>query len=195
MLRRSQSINMKTKFILNGGFNSENQNADNSDFYNEILKDTPEELKVLLVLFAKDDPVRIRLAIPKITSAFDANKWQKNITVEVANKKDFMLQIQSSDIVYFSGGVSLKLLKVLRKYPSLEVALGGKIIAGESAGANVFCKFFYSPHADGVFEGLGFLPIKIIPHYKKEYEGKIDSVGQKLKELLLPEHTYKVFYK
>lgn len=186
---------MKTKFVLNGGFNSENKDVNSSDFYREILKDAPENAKVLLVFFAKDDIERIRLAMPKVTSAFNENREQKNITVEIANEKDFVSQVQLADVVYFGGGVSLKLLESLKKYPKLKELLEGKTIAGESAGANVFCKYFYSPHADGVFEGLGFLPIKIIPHYKKEYEGKLGDVDSTLEELLLPEYMFKVFYK
>lgn len=191
-------IIMKTKFILHGGFsaNKEKVEVDKSDFYKEILKDAPDNAKVLLVLFAKDDPERMRLAIPKITTAFiDANKEKGDVAVEVATEEDFISQVQSTDIVYFTGGVSLILLEALEKYSHLEEMLAGKTIAGESAGANVFCKFFYSPHADGVFEGLGFLPVKIIPHYKKEYAGKVDEVGLGLEELFLPEYSYKVFYK
>ncbi len=186
---------MKTKFILNGGFNSKNKNVDNSNFYKEILKDAPENAKVLLVSFAKDDPDRLRLAIPKVTSEFNTNKWQENITVDVAKEEDFISQVRSADIVYFHGGVSLKLLKTLKRYPRLEEVLKGKTVAGESAGANVFCKFFYSPHVDGVFEGLGILPLKIIPHYKKEDEGKLNKFDADLEELLLPEYVYKIFYK
>ena len=71
--------------------------------------------------------------------------------------------------------------------------MSGKIVAGESAGANVFGEFFYSPSADKIDEGLGFLPLKIIPHYSENYRGKLDNVGKKLESLLLPEYEYKVF--
>ena len=188
---------MKTKFVLNGGFSPEKEKVeiDRSAFYREILREAPEGAKVLIVLFAKDDPERIKASIPKIASAFNDTKEQKNIIIEIANENDFIAQIQSSDVVYFSGGVSLKLLETLKKYPKLEESLEGKTIAGESAGANVFCKYFYSPHADGVFEGLGLLSIKIIPHYKIEYKDKLDGIGSELEELLLPEYSFKVIYK
>lgn len=186
---------MKTKYILNGGFSSEKVDIDTSDFYKEICKDAPEDAKVLIVLFAKDDPERIRLAIPKITSAFEANKGQRNITIEIATEEDFISQVQSADIVYFTGGVSVKLFEALKKYPNLEEALLGKTIAGESAGAIVFCKYFYSPQANAVFEGLGYLHVKIIPHYVKEYEGKLDNVAPELEAVLLPEYEFRVFYK
>jgi len=71
--------------------------------------------------------------------------------------------------------------------------LDGKIVAGESAGANVWGRYFYSPSADSIGEGLGYLPVKIIPHYIEQYEGKLDGVGKDLVKLYLPEYEYKVF--
>ncbi len=64
---------------------------------------------------------------------------------------------------------------------------------GESAGANVLCKLFYSPKTDQIVEGLSILPIKIIPHYKKEYEGKLDKVGIDFELLTLQEGEYMVY--
>ena len=165
----------------------------NADFYKEILKDAPENANILLVPFAKDAD-RISVATGKVTYEFNKNKWQKNISIEIADEKNFLQQLQSADVVYFHGGVSLKLFEALKKYPNLHESLRGKIVAGESAGANVLGKFFYSPHADNIFEGLGILPIKIIPHYKEEYRGKLDKVGYDLKTVLLPEYVYEVFY-
>ncbi len=185
---------MNTTFILHGGFNPGQTNEDNSGFYEEILKDGPEGSRILLVPFAKDID-RILIATQKVTSELNSNKWQKDINVEVANVERFIEQLKSADIIYFHGGVSLKLLEALKRYPSLKDSLEGKTIAGESAGANVWSKFFYSPKTDTVSEGLGILPIKIIPHYKKEYKGKLDEVGQDLEEVLLPEYTYKIFSK
>jgi len=185
---------MKTKFILHGGFNPGQTSEDNSDFYKEILKDAPEGARVLLVPFAKDAD-RISSATQKVTHEFNKNKWQAVIKVEVANEEDFIEKLKTADIAYFHGGASLKLLEALKKYPNLEDSLRGKIIAGESAGANVWSKFFYSPKADVVSEGLGILPIKMIPHYKKEYEGKLDKVGPDLESFLLSEYAFKIYFK
>lgn len=185
---------MKTKFILHGGFNTGQVGEDNSPFYKEILKEAPEGAKVLLVPFAKDAD-RIHLAVSKVSFEFNKNKTQKSIAIEVANEKDFMRQVQSANIIYLHGGKSLQLLEALQKYPDFGKILDGKTVAGESAGANVQCALFYSPQADGVFDGLGLLPLKIIPHYKKEYEGKLDGVRPDLEMLLLPEYEFRVFYK
>ena len=181
-------------FILHGGFNPEKTDKDRSDFYKEILKNAPEDAKVLLVPFAKDSD-RITEATEKVTVALNKNKWQKKININIADERDFLKQLHIADVVYFHGGTSLKLLGVLKNYKNLGEILNGRIVAGESAGANVWGKFFYSTHADAVFEGLGILPIKIIPHYKKEYDGKLDNVGIGLELVTLPEYTYKIFLK
>lgn len=185
---------MKTKFILHGGFTPGNQQEDNSSFYKEILKDAPEKARVLIVPFAKDHE-RISATTSRVIGEFNSNKDKKELDFEVANEESFLEQIKSADVIYFQGGTTLKLLEVLKKFPEMKDLLTGKTVAGESAGANVFGEFFFSPSANGAFEGLGILPIKIIPHYKKEYEGKLNTAGLDLEEILLPEYTYKIFYK
>lgn len=183
---------MKTKFILHGGFKPGQVEEDNSKFYSEILKDAPEKVKILLVCFAKDIE-RVPSATTKVMAEFNKSKWQKENTFEIASEESFVEQLKSADIVYLHGGRTLKLLDTLKRFPSLKELFIGKIVAGESAGANVLAKFCYSPNADEVIEGLGILPIKIIPHYLKEYKGKLDGVGQELETLFLPEYQFKVF--
>ena len=45
---------MVTKVIISGGFADE-INSENSKFFTEILKDTPDKINVLLILFAKNE--------------------------------------------------------------------------------------------------------------------------------------------
>ena len=181
-----------TKYILHGGFHPGQTDEDNRDFFREILREAPEHAKVLLVPFAKNVD-RVLPATTKISGEFEKNKWQQKIVIEVATEENFIQQVISADVIYFQGGVSLKLLDVLKKYPDLKKSVQGKIVAGESAGANVLGAFFYSPHANEVYEGLGFVPVKVIPHYTKEYEGRLDAVGQGIELLALPEYSYKIF--
>lgn len=180
------------KFILHGGFSFGKTDEDNGAFYSEILKDVLDGVKILQVMFAKDDD-RIASAIVKINKEFENVKGTKAISITVATKEDFINQIKDSDVIYFHGGVSLKLLEALKQYPELESALKGKIVAGESAGANVWCKYFYSRKSDRVSEGLGFLPIKLIPHYQEEFAHKMDNIDSTLEEVHLPEYQHKVF--
>lgn len=185
-------MGLKTTFILHGGFNAEKTSEDNSDFYSAILAMTTNSSHLLLVPFAKDEDRKFS-AIKKVIAEFDKVKGNKKILVEVADEERFIGQIGNADILYFCGGVSQRLLDALKKYPTLKSYLSGKIIVGESAGANVWASYFYSPHADKVFEGLGFLPFKITPHYKDEYRDKLGMVGADLQEINLREYEFKVF--
>lgn len=183
-----------TKFVLHGGFAAGNNSEDNTAFYKEILQDVPTGASVLLVPFAKDeDDARIGRALLKVSSEFDNVKLGRDIPIHVANKEYFIDQVKKSDIIYFHGGASARLLDILQQYPEIGLVLVGKIVAGESAGANVWCKYFYSPSADKVYEGLGLVPIQMIPHYKEEYEHKLDGRDTNLEKVLLPEYEFRVF--
>ena len=177
---------MKTKFILYGGFNPADINSDNSEFSKEILREAPEGAKVLIVPFAKE----VDRWIPtneRVSTELHAAKWQQSIIIEGAVEENF--------IIYFQGGSSTKLLETLKQYSDLDEHLRGKIIAGDSAGANVLSCFFYTPKSDEVCAGLGILPIKMIPHFKEDYRHKFDSLPSDLESVFLPEYTYKVFFK
>lgn len=182
---------MKTKFILHGGFTPKKQEEDNSDFYKEILKDAPENAKILIVPFAKDIE-RIAPTTVRVMGEFNENKWQENLAFDVANEEFFVEQIKLADVIYLQGGTTLKILEVLKKFPNLKELLEGKIVAGESAGMNVLAKYFFSPSANGVFDGLGILPIKTIPHYKDEYKDVFKGKGEDLENLFLKEYEYRV---
>ncbi len=182
---------MKTIFILYGGFNPQEPNPRNFEFSQELLKEAPENAKVLIVPFAKETD-RIAPTRERVSAELNNAKLQQNIIIEGATEENFLEQVKSADVIYFQGGSSSKLLSVLKKYPNLKDSLQGKIVGGDSGGGNVLCKFFYSPKTDTVNEGLGILPVKMIPHFKEEYRNKLDSVSPDLDTVLLPEYTYKV---
>jgi cyanophycinase-like exopeptidase len=182
---------MQTKFVLYGGFNPEEANPGNFEFSQELLKEAPENAKVLVVPFAKEVD-RIIPTHERVSAELNAAKWQKNIFIEGATEENLIQQINSADVIYFQGGSSSKLLNTLKRFPYLKQYLEGKTIGGDSGGGNVLCKFFYSPKTDTINEGLGILPLKIIPHFKEEYRNKLDSVSPDLHTVLLPEYSYKV---
>lgn len=184
---------MRTKYILHGGFEIGKQDEDNSLFYSEILRESSQTAQILIVPFAKDED-RIIPSKERVMKEFNKVKDQKEISFELANKESFLKQLISCDIIYFQGGTTTKLLNALKEFPDFKNLMEGKIIAGESAGSNVLCSYFYSKSADAVGRGLGFLPLKIIPHYKPEYKDKFIDIGEELENLFLCEYEFKVFY-
>ncbi len=183
----------KTKFVLYGGFNPKEVTPRNFEFSQELLREAPENARVLVVPFSKE-PDRITPTRERVSNELNAAKWQQSISIEGATEEKFMDQIQNADVIYFQGGSSSKLLEVLKKYPGLKDALVGKTIGGDSGGGNVLCAFFYSPKTETVTEGLGILPLKMIPHFKEEYRSAFDALAPELESVLLPEYTHKVFY-
>src|SRR4051812_30093739 len=114
--------NMKTKFILCGGFTPGNKDEDLSDFYKEILKDTPEKLNVLIVPFAKDED-RIIPSTERVMREFNAEKGQKELDYKIANEESFLEQLKSADIVYLQGGITPRLMDALNKFSGLGKSL------------------------------------------------------------------------
>lgn len=181
---------MLAKFILHGGFAS-HVNEQNDSFFREMLKNTPDKLKVLLVCFAKEID-KVPVSKEKDIAQFERNKEDKNIFFQVADEKAFVEQVKNADIIYFHGGNTLKLLEILKKFPELKELFVGKVVAGESAGAYVLSSVFYSKTENGLYRGLGFVPVKLICHYIGENADKlVDNQG--FETLLLSDYQYKVF--
>ncbi len=183
---------MKSKFVLHGGFTAGKTDEDNHAFYAEILRDLPDRATILLCAFAKD-PDRITAAINKVKSEFEKADSGRKLSFVTADPDQFEDQVKDADAIYFHGGTTSKLLEALKRFPNLPSLLAGKTIAGESAGANVIGKYSYSKSADGVLEGLGLLPIKVIPHYSNVFAGKLDDVGKDLELVALKEYEFKVY--
>ena len=182
---------MKIKYILHGG-NAQHVNSENNKFFAEILKDTKNKVKILLVEFAGgDEKTDLNYQIDK--SQFMRVRGEKELSFEVATKLDFIEQIKKSDIVYFSGGTTIRLMDKLKEYKNLGGSFSGKIIAGESAGANSLSVYCYSKYGGSVVQGLGLVPVKTIPHYKEGMETNFKDVFLDIKSLFLPEYKFKVF--
>ena len=183
---------MKTKFILHGGFTPGGKQEDDP-FFQEILKGNPENSKILLVYFAKEADRVEKNRLEDIVQ-FNKNAGARNIIFDVATQEDFPEQVEKSDIIYLHGGRTIKLADALLKYSNLDELFNGKIVAGDSAGANVLATIYYSPSSDVVGEGFGLLPIKLIPHYSPDLSGKLDGKRKDLETVCLREYEYRVFY-
>lgn len=182
---------MDTRFILHGGY-AGRVNSENDKFFREILKGAPQNTKILLVYFAKEKD-EYRRAREEDIAQFERNKGGRSVSFDIASAKIFLRQIKQSDVIYLHGGNTLKLFETLKKYPNLRNVVDGKTIAGESAGVYVLSSCFYSKTNGGIFEGLGFVPVKTICHYVGKNKEKLRECSEGLETLLLADHQYKVF--
>ena len=182
---------MKTKYVLHGGF-TPGAKQENDPFFQEILKDAPSSVKILLVYFAKEAN-RVEDNKNEDIKQFNKNKGDRTLFFEVATEESFIEQVRNADVVYLHGGATLKLLDTLKQFSDLASLFTGKTIAGDSAGANVLCAEFYSLK-NGPGEGFGLLLFKIICHYTEENKYKLDDIKPALETFFLKEYEFKVFW-
>lgn len=153
-----------TKYILHGGFNKE-KGFIKDEFFREMLRDTGKDVKVLLVYFAESEemqPIRIEQGVEQ----FERNKDLKNLDIRVASENSFVEDCAWADVIYFSGGRTVRLMEILKKYPNLKELLQNKTVGGDSAGANMLGHYFYSKRSKEIGEGFKIIPYKILVHYE-----------------------------
>lgn len=182
-----------TKFVLHGGFNKE-AGFIKDEFFQEMLKDSPENTKALLVYFAESDEKR-PLRIEQGKNSFEKNKGPKNIEIKIASPDTFIDDCKWADIIFFSGGRTTQLMEALKTYTDLDEVLRGKTIGGDSAGANFLGKYFYSKSSKEIGEGLGILPVKVLVHYSDDVPNPLGDIEPGLETVFLHEYETKVFYK
>nr|MDA3814968.1 Type 1 glutamine amidotransferase-like domain-containing protein [Patescibacteria group bacterium] len=88
-----------------------------------------------------------------------------NFVLADNNPKKFSRQVKSANTIYIKGGSDSLLQKKIKAIGNFEELIQGKTIAGASAGANLFSKYYYSTDNCRVEEGLGILQIKLFTHY------------------------------
>ncbi len=185
---------MKTKYILHGGA-AQIINTENDPFYAEILKDTPDNLKILFVYFG-NDPERNEERKKGNVEQFNRVKGNKKVEFEIAQENKFLIQIKNSDIIYIRGGSTPVLIKALSKFDNLEKEFEGKIISGESAGMNVLAKYCFSKSGGGLANGLEILEVKTISHFDDVHGiTEMDGIAPELEKVYLHEFEYRIFYK
>ncbi len=188
---------MKTSFILHGGLTSIDSES-NTLFFKTIVSKLTDGDKVLFIGFAREDE--------KIESIYERDKksllaqTDESIIVMNATHENFLKQVKSSKAIYITGGDTRKLLNELNQYPNFVKSLNDKIIAGSSAGANIFSKLYFSTALRSVCNGLGVLPFSLVCHYGNKEMGadknavlELKQTDDSLEVITLAEQEFKSF--
>lgn len=182
------------KFILHGGFSVEKFPAQEDDiFFHEILKDTLEDIKILLVYFAeREEMVQIRIEQDK--ESFTKNNVSKKLEFKVTSEDNFLEDCKWANVIYLHGGRTERLLEKLNKYKNIKQVFSNKTIAADSAGANVLAQFSFGKNSKQINEGLKILPFKVVVHYVDGDINPLQNTEPKLETVFLKEYETKVFY-
>lgn len=175
-----------TKFVLHGGFNKERGFIEDA-FFQETLSDAPLDVKILLVYFAEREEMA-ELRRTQAEEQFYKNRDGRNLSFRVPSEDSFIEDCTWADIIFLAGGRTTRLMEVLKKYQNLEQAFSGKVVGGDSAGANALGYHFYSKSSKEIGEGLKILPFKIVVHYVDGAPNPLIGVEPNLETLFLREY-------
>ena len=195
-----------TKYVLNSGGI---KNAPNlkREFHRELVKNLGNNPKFLLCNFAqgreyweakfRDYSDAISKDLPDSVSPSFA----------LAMPDTFARQCSEADIIYFHGGDDHLIQYWMRQFDLLEL-FKDKVVATNSASSNLLVTHYWTCDWRQCGDGLGMLPIKLIPHYNSAFgdddpRGSIDweQAKRELEEYgdnslpiyALEEGEYKVF--
>lgn len=151
------------RYVLNsGGFHDKPEHA--QQFIAEVLAGHGDRPRVLISIFAE-------------TRETWAQRYEKTINrfagflpdgiepeYEMASDDYFQSQVDNCDVVFFYGGDVEVLAARLQQY-DIPAIFTNKTVAGTSAGAAVWGKYYWEPYTPAIRPGLGIIPMKFIPHY------------------------------
>lgn len=180
-----------TKYILHGGFDK-NISYIKDEFFQQTLKDTRDTVKIFLVFFAELDEY-LELRIKQCKDQFNNNKGSKTLEFKMASEENFLEGCAWADVIFLSGGRTAKIIEKLKNFQNVEQVFSGKIVAGDSAGANVLSQLCYSKKSKETTKGLGIIPFKIIVHYTEDMGNPLAEFEPNLETLFLHEYEIKEY--
>ena len=155
----------KTKFILAGGFAGRSPDG-GAAFCREVTAGLSAPVRVCECLFAlplenwhdslSADREFFRRALPDVPLEFVR-----------ADQSSFLRQIEESDVIYFRGGSTEKLMRTLDSIDGWSDAIHGKTVVGSSAGAYMLSRHYLDMNNPGdLLCGFGLVPVTLVAHYR-----------------------------
>jgi peptidase E len=174
------------------------KSVDNDDFLREVTKGLEDGDRVLFIGFARRDE-NDRREIYERDKKLILAQTDKRIEVVDGTYKGLIQQAKDARVIFVTGGETPELVKDIQEYPDFLDTIKGKTIAGSSAGACLFSKYYFFSAEKGILEGLGVLPIRLMVHYGNPEYSATDKTLKELKKypedlelITLPEHEWRV---
>jgi peptidase E len=170
-----------TKYILIGGYPRKAPDGGKA-LAEEMVKGFDEPIKLLVCYFARP---KYQWGVNMIEDKmfFSNHLKGKKIEFQTAKVETFIEQLKWADAIYIRGGRTDKLFKLLKKCDGWEKELNGKTLAGSSAGAMAIAKYDYQLDDLKIEEGFGLVPVKVLVHYRSNYNAPNIDWNKALKEL------------
>ena len=195
-----------TKYVLNSG-GIKNAPSLKREFHRELVKDLDENPKFLLCNFAQGREYW-EVTFQSYSGAISEDLPYTLIpSFALAMPDTFITQCSEADIIYFHGGDDHLIQYWMRQFDLMEL-FKDKVVATNSASSNLLVTHYWTCDWRQCGDGLGILPIKLIPHYNSAFGGddprgsidweqakrELEEYGDKsLPVYALEEGEYKVF--
>ena len=163
-----------TKYVLNSG-GIKHQPELKKKFHQELVKGLGNNPKFLLCNFAQGREyweTKFQGYADAIAEDMPAGVGP---SFALALPADFVMQCAQADVIYFHGGDD-HLLQYWIKQFDYRTLFKDKVVAGNSAGADMVATHHWTCDWRACADGLGILPIKFIPHYQSAF-GDADPRG------------------
>lgn len=156
-----------TKYILVGGYPRKAPDGGKA-LAEEMVKGFEDPIRLLICYFARP---RIQWEINSIEDKmfFGGHLGGRKVEYQMAQVETFLDQLRWANVLYIRGGKTTMLFEKLAQCPGWEKKLEGKTITGSSAGAMAIAKYDYNLDTLKLENGLGLVPVKVLVHYRSNY--------------------------
>jgi peptidase E len=136
-------------------------------FANTLFRYFPKEVKLAFCIFAQPESDWEETRVWNI-NLFNRFKGKRTIDYQTVTPENFAEVSNWADIIYVPGGEPFQLLEKIKAAGDIATLWDNKVIAGSSAGADLFCKGFTYLQDKTFGQGLGWVPACCIPHWRAE---------------------------
>lgn len=135
-------------------------------FVSTLFRYFPSGVKVAFCIFAQPES---DWAATENTNKkmFNLFKGDRAVVYRTMNGENVTELSKWADVIYLPGGDPFVLQENLQSF-DLAKMWDGKVIAGSSAGADLFCAGFASLSSRTFGQGLGWVQASIIPHWRAD---------------------------
>jgi len=133
-------------------------------FVETLLQGHPQEAKMAFCLFAQ--PEERWEEVRKLHAGMiDSHKGSREVVYQTITKENFTEVSAWADIIFLPGGRTVPVQEIMN-CGDIGTLWDGKLIAGSSAGADLFCEGYIAMSTMQYGRGLGWIKATFIPHWR-----------------------------
>lgn len=143
---------------------------DNRDFFSTlVMAPRKESIRILIIPFARERS-RWDKKFEEIKERFfEVAEWKEiKIILSESDIQKCQEEIRKADIIFIWWGETEVLQAQLEKIEDFKEIISWKVVAGSSAGALIFSKYYYENDTHSYHNGFWFLDCGIICHWRNQ---------------------------